>query len=154
MQKLQVQHGVSYTSRAHIVEGTIKIVNSPGDVSKVKSGDIIVVPSMSWGLEDFVAPIMYEKAVAVLAPAASALCHIAILMRELNKPCLAMEEGAIKKLKDGQKARIEVNTLRARLSYPQEEQRGLIQKLEEWIISTLTKVSMTQNAIVVTEKQD
>ncbi|NQU78105.1 hypothetical protein HQ544_05405 [Candidatus Falkowbacteria bacterium] len=120
MEQIKVYQGVSHTYSPHTVEGTIRIVESPRDVSKVGKGDIIVIPTLGTGLQDFIAPIIIENAVAVVGMVGGALCHMAITMRELDRPCLLIDD-AINKLTDGKRARIEVNTRKERFENEDEE---------------------------------
>lgn len=151
MEKIKVLHGVSHTFGPHIVKGRVKIINSPTRVSEVKEGDIIVVPSLDWGLEDFMAPILYEKAGAVIGEAGGGLCHLAIIMRELDKPCLVVE-NVIKKLIDGKEIRIEINTYRddssAQKNWFLKEMEKLFAKLADKIYGRKSRMMLNATIFI------
>jgi phosphoenolpyruvate synthase/pyruvate phosphate dikinase len=84
----KVSHG-KYKGRAVRVMGH-------NDFEKVKSGDIIVSPMT---MVDFL-PIM-EKAGAFITDEGGALCHAAIVARELRKPCVVGTNVATQLLRDG-----------------------------------------------------
>lgn len=79
-----------------IVSGTVKIVKSNLDLSKVKKGDILIAPMTA---PDFV-PAM-ERASAFVTDEGGILCHAAIISREMDKPCITGTKIATKTFKDG-----------------------------------------------------
>jgi len=79
-----------------VVQGTVKVVHSVEDLSKVKQGDILVT---SMTKPDYI--IAMEKAAAFVTDEGGILCHAAIIAREMNKPCIIGTEKATKILSDG-----------------------------------------------------
>ncbi|MBI2065931.1 phosphoenolpyruvate synthase [Candidatus Woesebacteria bacterium] len=76
--------------------GTVKVLKSAKEISKVEKGDILVAPMTS---PDFV-PAM-RKAHAIVTDAGGATSHAAIVSRELGIPCVVGTKEATEKLKDG-----------------------------------------------------
>lgn len=88
--------GKGITVSPGVIEGPVKIVNSPEDVSAVKPGDIVVVK--------------YSNPLYTLAVMASAglicevggvLSHICIVSAEMGIPCIARAENITQSLSDG-----------------------------------------------------
>jgi phosphohistidine swiveling domain-containing protein len=77
------------------VSGTVKIVQSPSDVNKVKSGDIMVVLNSN---PAFAIGVM--NAAGLICEGGGMLTHICIVAKELGIPCLARVEGATTLLKE------------------------------------------------------
>jgi len=77
-------------------KGRVVRVMGHNDFEKVKSGDIIVSPMT---MADFL-PVM-EKAGAFITDEGGALCHAAIVARELKKPCVVGTNISTQILKDG-----------------------------------------------------
>jgi len=75
--------------------GTVKILKSPKEIDKVKSGDVLVAKMTS---PDFV-PAM-KKAVAIITDEGGQTSHAAIVSRELGIPCVVGTKEATKKLKE------------------------------------------------------
>lgn len=84
------------------IQGTVKIVMSNNDISKVEAGDILVSSNTT---PDHV-PAM-RRSVAIVTQIGGLTCHAAIVSRELNKPCLVGVKGLLQIFKDGDK--VEVN---------------------------------------------
>jgi pyruvate,water dikinase len=84
------------------VSGKVRIVASPAQNNKVKSGDILVTYATT---VDYL-PAM-KKAAAFITEAGGLTCHAAVVAREFGVPCIVSLPGAMKKFKDGQL--IEVN---------------------------------------------
>ena len=78
-----------------IASGEVKIVKGPGEINKVKTGDILVAPMTS---PDFV-PAM-KKASGIVTDEGGQTSHAAIVSRELGVPCVVGTKEATKKLKD------------------------------------------------------
>ncbi len=76
--------------------GPVKILRSPRELSKVKSGDILVAEMTN---PDYV-PAM-RKAVAIVTERGGRTSHAAIVSRELGIPAIVGAVGALKTLKDG-----------------------------------------------------
>jgi|APSaa5957512535_1039671.scaffolds.fasta_scaffold01563_16 phosphohistidine swiveling domain-containing protein len=79
-----------------VVKGIVKIVKSVSDLNKVGSGDILVSPMT---IPSFV-PAM-EKAAGFVTDEGGILCHVAIVSREMKKPCVIGTKHATTVLKDG-----------------------------------------------------
>ena len=77
-------------------EGPARLVRSPEDRARVKSGDILVVPVIDPGM----APL-FGLAAGVVAEMGGTLSHGAIIVREYGLPALANVPGAMRKLTDG-----------------------------------------------------
>lgn len=78
------------------IHGTVKIVNSTADMSKMKEGDILVSVATT---PDILAAM--KKAAAIVTDHGGITCHAAIVSRELNIPCLIATKYATKVFKDG-----------------------------------------------------
>ncbi|MBN1168391.1 phosphoenolpyruvate synthase [Candidatus Woesebacteria bacterium] len=76
--------------------GTVKILKSPKEIKKVKSGDVLVAVMTS---PDYV-PAM-KKAAAIITDEGGQTSHAAIVSRELGVPCIVGSKEATKKLKEG-----------------------------------------------------
>lgn len=76
--------------------GSVKLLKSPKEISKVIQGDILVAPMTS---PDYV-PAM-KKAAAIVTDAGGQTSHAAIVSRELGIPCVVGTKEATKKLTDG-----------------------------------------------------
>jgi pyruvate,water dikinase len=77
--------------------GVVKIVKSMTDLSKVKTGDILVTKMTN---PDMV--VTMQRAVAVITDEGGATAHAAIVSREMGIPCVVGTERATEILKDGQ----------------------------------------------------
>ncbi len=75
--------------------GPVKIIMSPKEIGKVKSGDILVAPQTN---PDYV-PAM-KKAAAIVTEKGGRTSHAAIVSRELGIPAIVGAEGATKILKE------------------------------------------------------
>ncbi len=75
--------------------GHVKILKSPKEISKVKSGDVLVAKMTS---PDFV-PAM-KKAAAIVTDEGGQTSHAAIVSRELGIPCVVGSKEATSKLKE------------------------------------------------------
>ncbi|MFA6553425.1 MAG: PEP-utilizing enzyme [Patescibacteria group bacterium] len=94
------------------VVGTVKIINLPEEMSKMKAGDVMVAHNTNPNL----VPAM-KKAGALVSEAGGLTCHTAIVARELQTPCIVGVAGVTHVLKDGD--RVEVDAT-----------RGVIKKLK------------------------
>lgn len=83
-------------------KGTVKIVEVPEDMVKMKQGDILVSETTYPSL----VPAM-KKAAAIVTNAGGLTCHAAIVSRELNIPCVVGTKIANKVLRDGDMVEIE-----------------------------------------------
>ncbi|MDO8428797.1 MAG: PEP-utilizing enzyme [Candidatus Diapherotrites archaeon] len=84
------------------ITGTVRIVLSPKDFSKIKKGDILVTTMTT---PEFI-PV-FKKIAGIVTDTGGILCHAAIVSRELKIPCIVGTGKATQILKDGQK--IELN---------------------------------------------
>jgi pyruvate,water dikinase len=75
--------------------GVVKVLKSPKEIDKVKSGDVLVAEMTS---PDFV-PAM-KKAAAIVTDQGGQTSHAAIVSRELGIPCVVGTKEATKKLKE------------------------------------------------------
>ncbi|MDO8590445.1 MAG: PEP-utilizing enzyme [bacterium] len=85
-----------FSASAGIVRGTVKVVISSKDFSKVNRGDILVAIMTS---VDFI-PVM-ERAAAFVTNEGGITSHASIVAREMSKPCIIGTNIATKILKDG-----------------------------------------------------
>jgi len=76
--------------------GVVRILKSPKEIAKVKSGDVLVAKMTS---PDYV-PAM-KKASAIVTDEGGQTSHAAIVSRELGIACVVGTKEATKKLKDG-----------------------------------------------------
>ncbi|WKZ25857.1 MAG: phosphoenolpyruvate synthase [bacterium] len=76
--------------------GVVKILKSPKEIDKIKSGDILVAPMTS---PDYV-PAM-KKASAIVTNEGGMTSHAAIVSREMGIPCVVGTKEGTKILKDG-----------------------------------------------------
>ncbi|MDD5039997.1 MAG: PEP-utilizing enzyme [Patescibacteria group bacterium] len=82
--------------------GTVRVINIPDEMAKMRKGDIMVAHNTNPNL----VPAM-KKAAALVSESGGLTCHTAIVARELRTPCIVGVAGAAKVLKDGDK--VEVN---------------------------------------------
>lgn len=94
MKELKAIHAVSYTLLPHSVEGTVRVIHSNDDLPSVKEGEVIVIPRLDMSLFELIPSVLYNKAIAVIGEAGGGLCHLAIILRELDKPCLLLENAS------------------------------------------------------------
>ena len=85
------------------VIGTVKVIGSAAEISKMKHGDILVAGMTA---PDYV--VGMKKAAAIVTDEGGMTSHAAIVSRELGVPCIVGTKIATKLLKDGDK--IEVDT--------------------------------------------
>lgn len=76
--------------------GKVKILKNPDDINKVSKNDIVVTNNNS---PLFSAAFM--KASGIISEKGAELCHLAIVAREMEKPCILNVENATEKLNDG-----------------------------------------------------
>ncbi|MFH0829461.1 MAG: PEP-utilizing enzyme [Candidatus Kerfeldbacteria bacterium] len=77
-------------------KGIVRIINVPGDMDKMRKGDIMVSHTTFPAL----VPAM-KKASAIVTDDGGITCHAAIVSRELGTPCVVGTKIATKILKDG-----------------------------------------------------
>lgn len=78
------------------VGGKVKIIHNPGEIGKMRKGDILVTEMTN----PLFVPAM-EKAAAIITDEGGITCHAAIVSRELGIPCIVATKKATKVLKDG-----------------------------------------------------
>lgn len=76
--------------------GVVRILKSPKEIDKIKTGDILVAPMTS---PDYV-PAM-KKASAIVTNEGGMTSHAAIVSREMGIPCVVGTKDGTTKLKDG-----------------------------------------------------
>ncbi|MDP3986423.1 MAG: PEP-utilizing enzyme [Candidatus Veblenbacteria bacterium] len=87
-----------------VVRGTVRIVNVPSDMHKMRTGDILVAHNTNPNL----VPAM-KKAAALVCEAGGLTCHTAIVARELKTPCVVGVPGVDKILKDGDRVEVDAD---------------------------------------------
>ncbi len=88
-----------------VARGSVKIIDSQKDFSKITKKDILVA---SMTTPEMV-PIM-KIAAAFVTDEGGITCHAAIMARELKKPCIIGTKVATKILKDGDMVEVNANT--------------------------------------------
>ena len=98
--KVQILKGqVAYPG---LVRGIVKIVKSPSDFAKVKTGDILVAMSTQ---PNYVPAL--EKAAAFVTEEGGVLCHASVIAREMKKPCVIGTKIATQIFKDGDRVEVD-----------------------------------------------
>lgn len=81
------------------VTGVVRFVRSLEDVSKINEGDIVITNNNSPLFS-----IAFMKSGGILSQVGGNLCHLAIVSREMNKPCLVGIENIFERINDGSRA--------------------------------------------------
>ncbi|MFA6227041.1 MAG: PEP-utilizing enzyme [Candidatus Paceibacterota bacterium] len=89
----ELKGSIGYKGKA---KGSVCIVKTAHDNSKVKEGDIIVAIMTT---PNFIPAL--EKASAFITDEGGITCHAAIIAREMKKPCIIGTKNATQVLKDG-----------------------------------------------------
>ena len=89
--------------------GKIKLVNSVDKIMNVKEEDIVVTTDNSPLFS-----LAFMKASAIISEKGGSLCHLAIVSREMNKPCILSVENASEILKEGML--VEVDAINNRIT--------------------------------------
>ncbi len=79
-----------------LVQGRVKVVRDPAEITKVEEGDILVATETIVQHEPYM-----HKTKGMVIEMASLLCHSAIFAREFQIPCVVGVENATKIFKDG-----------------------------------------------------
>jgi len=87
-----------------IVVGKAKILNSIKEISKVKSGDILITETTS--VDSL--PAM-KRAAAFVTEVGGLTCHAAVVAREFGVPCIVSYKNVTKKFKDGELVEVDAN---------------------------------------------
>lgn len=101
--KIKKIKGIVASGGLKNITGTVRIVLSEKDFSKVKKGDILVTDETDASF----LPVMI-KAKAVITNLGRILCHAAIVSRELKIPCIVGTKIATQVLKNGDKIGINI----------------------------------------------
>jgi len=88
-----------------LVKGTVKVVFEPKECSKINSGDVLVA---TMSTPDFLGGML--KASAFVTDIGGITSHVAIVARELQKPCIIGTKFATRVLKDGDLIEVNANT--------------------------------------------
>lgn len=93
-----------------VVEGTARVLTDPGEVERLRPGDVLVttVTDPGW------APV-FELASAVVVDTGTALSHAAIVARELGIPGVVSAPGASRAIPDGARVRVDGTSGRVEL---------------------------------------
>ena len=84
------------------IEGSVKIIYSKKDISKMQKGDIMVAIGTDFDLIEIM-----NLSSGIITEEGGLLSHAAVVSRELKKPCLIGVEGATTLLKDGDNVRLD-----------------------------------------------
>lgn len=95
----EIKGACAYTGAA---KGTVKVVNRPIEMSKMKQGDILVSTATT---PSIVAAM--KKAGAIVTDEGGLTCHAAIVSREMTIPCVIGTKIATKVFKDGDKVEVD-----------------------------------------------
>jgi phosphohistidine swiveling domain-containing protein len=96
--------GVVAYGGSNVLIGKVSVVKNIKDFEKVRSGDILVSPMT---LPNFLPIIKLSS--AIITDEGGALCHAAIVSREMKKPCIIGTKIATKVLKDGDLVEVDAN---------------------------------------------
>ncbi len=120
-----------------IATGTVRILKSAREISKIRTGDILVAPMTT---PDFV-PAM-KRAVAIVTDKGGQTSHAAIVSRELGLPAVVGTEKGTKKLKDNQKITVNGTTGEIFAGIAETVENHILKetKQSEEIVKTATKV--------------
>ena len=100
------KNAVSGTVVFHgIVRGPARIVKNINEINKIKNGDIVISPMTAPS-----AVLALEKAAGFVTDEGGALCHAAILAREMKKPCITGTKRATLIFKDDDLIELNTNT--------------------------------------------
>jgi len=86
------------------VEGPARLIRSPDDRARVRSGDILVVPVIDPGMTP-----LFGLAAGVVAEMGGTLSHGAIIVREYGLPALANVHGVMRRLADGERVLLDAS---------------------------------------------
>jgi len=91
-----------FSASPGVGSGSVKIVHSITDLSKIQKGNILVARMTN---PDYVAAM--ERASAIVTDEGGTTCHAAIVSREMGIPCVVGTEKATQVLKDGQEITVD-----------------------------------------------
>ena len=95
----EIQGATAHSGKA---KGTVRVINSSEDMSKMRLGDVLV----SIATTPSVVPAM-KKASAIVTDEGGLTCHAAIVSRELGIPCVIGTKIATRVLKDGDRVEVD-----------------------------------------------
>ena len=108
----QINEVVGMPASHGMAIGRVRILKSPKEVSKFKTGEILIAPMTS---PDYI--LVIKKAAAIVTNWGGVTSHAAIVSREFGIPCVVGTDIATKVFKDGDK--VEVNA-----------DEGIVRKIE------------------------
>ncbi len=123
-----------------IGSGIVKILKSPKEIGKIKTGDILVAPMTS---PDYV-PAM-KKASAIVTNEGGMTSHAAIVSREMGIPCVVGTKNGTKILNDGDV--VTVNGTTGEIYLGSKIQR--VQNTKDKVLSTVSKKYKTATKLYV-----
>jgi len=85
-------------------KGKVAIINTPDDIPKMQSGNILVSASTNPNLMPAI-----RQASAIITDEGGLTCHAAIVSRELGIPCVVGTKIASRVLKDGDKVKVDAD---------------------------------------------
>ena len=109
-----------------LASGTVKIVHSLDELSKIKKGNILVTKMTN---PDMV--VTMQKATAIITDEGGLTCHAAIVSRELGIPCIVGARIATEKLKEGQVVTVDGSNGKVYEGKIEKEEIEEVEKLEE-----------------------
>lgn len=88
-----------------VAEGIARVVLDSNDPTALEPGDVLIAPATdpSW-------TPLFVPAAAVVVDVGAPLSHAVIVSRELGIPCVISATGATKRIKDGDRVRVDGNT--------------------------------------------
>jgi phosphohistidine swiveling domain-containing protein len=108
VQRPQIENEVNSVkgSVAHrgVVVGRACVVMSRHDLGKCKGGDVIISPMTTPELVEAL-----ERAAAIVTDEGGALCHAAVISRELGIPCVVGTVNATELFRDGQLLKVDAS---------------------------------------------
>ncbi|MFC1697828.1 PEP-utilizing enzyme [Nanoarchaeota archaeon] len=84
-----------------IAEGTVRFLRSVEDIPKITEENIIITNNNSP-----LYSIAFFKSKAIISEVGGSLCHLAIVCREMQKPCIMGVKNIFEILKEGSKIRL------------------------------------------------
>lgn len=97
--------GIPVSQGKGIIRGAVKILTSPKQINKMRSGDILVAPMTS---PDYIQAMRMAK--AIITDVGGLMSHAAIVSRELGIPAIVGTKIATQVLRDGD--RVEVDAIK------------------------------------------
>lgn len=101
---IKVDYVKGHTAQAGIVIGSVVIVTEPGDLRKMREGDILV---SQMTFPAFITAM--TKAAAFVTDEGGLTCHAAVISREMKKPCVVGTKHATQVFKDGDIVKVDAD---------------------------------------------